>query len=250
MSYNHGKWKRVYEVDFTSLSLSTASAGGNFTIDGKTWTVNNFTSATTMSVGGANGLYVKCNTANTIYHNGGSTEPAFSVPLTTLAPEAGLGKGFRVWVSELSSALVANSEQWSMAVDTNLTLDLRYQCSRYFTSGNVRFFVDFIKTTRQSNVGSIDTSTNDVFMMQIPHLGFSSGFEAYSGASSGGNFPAETSLVPRAGAYAGQNSASAWAIPTVVTSAANLHVHLGVASGNTNGNALVKFKRLAIEVER
>lgn len=78
-------WQRAYYLDFTQQANLTVASGSN-TIDGKTWTGTNTTSAATFAIQQGTGLVVAANSSNTDYFNANRTTPLLRTPISTLFP--------------------------------------------------------------------------------------------------------------------------------------------------------------------
>jgi len=85
-------WQGVYEVNFASLANQSFSADGSVSIDGKTWTVANFSAATSFGIVNGEGLKFVCNTTNTDYNNSTRTSLLIGTPVTNLFPGFDINK--------------------------------------------------------------------------------------------------------------------------------------------------------------
>jgi len=84
--YNLENWETVYTVDFSSLATQSFTANGNYTIDGKTWTVENFANATSAGVVNGTGIRLVCNTNSTDYINSTRTALLVKTKIKQLFP--------------------------------------------------------------------------------------------------------------------------------------------------------------------
>lgn len=234
-------WTTVYDVDFTSLASQTISSNGSVTIDSKTWTMENFANASSVTVGGADGMKFACNTTNSVYNTTTRTGPMLLLPLTNIIPDIDSSYSIRLWVYELSNNANQNNEQNIIAIETDSTAQ-RYEFDRYYNGGLIHY--GRIVRNATSVVASDITGepTHDVMVMELDKMGYSFAY-LRTGVYSGG-FPAIKNLKARAEMA---SPASPMFLPLMQTPA-NMYIALGAATGNATGDLIVKFGRLRVDV--
>ncbi len=146
-----GGWQTIYDIDFTTLGLSTVAADGNFTIDGKTWTVAQWAArASVMSVGGADGLRIKCNTSTSNMTVGTNSAPRFmSPPLTTLLPtlpdEVRVGLRFSFYMSNFTRP---GSGDATYFIISDSTIDgTRFEMEQFNNAGATSDYMRLVLTS-------------------------------------------------------------------------------------------------------
>lgn len=238
-------WVSVYDVDFTGLAVSSVAGNGAFVIDGKTWTVANFAAATAMSVGGANGLRISHGVSNTAYDLTTRSGPMFIIPLASISPLIKLGFSVRVWLQILSTNAAAATESMNMAIESNDLDTHRSEFHRYHNGANSRDLLRLIRSGAiLSSLDAIDTGgVTDVRIIETPKLALGE-VSGWTGLSSGGTFPADSAVNPRARAIA--TGATSFLNPWIGPSQA--YLHLGASTGNVAGTLVVKWKRLRVEI--
>lgn len=235
-----GRWPLLYELDFTSLSLSTAAGNGAFAIDGKTWQVINFANSTVMSAGGADGLKIACSTANSAYSAAARTCPAFLLPITQIFPAFSMYGSLRVTAYNSFHNCDANAESVLFAVETN-SLAQRWEFDKYHNGTSVRYFGRLL--LNGVSVVSGDDTLSDVadncYQIEIPRIGHSLSYERTGLYSAG--FP--PLMKPRIEL----GSAASPFFQSRMNSPSDVYLLLGASTGNTAGNLEVRFDRIRVE---
>lgn len=235
-------WTTVYDVDFTSLSFQTISSNGNVTIDGITWKMENVGNASSVTVGGSDGMKFACNTTNSVYSTTTRTGPMLLLPLTNIIPDVDSSYSIRLWVYELSTNANQTNEQNIIAIETDSTAQ-RYEFDRYYTGGNLIHYGRIVRNA--TSIVSSDITgepTHDVMVLELDKLGYSFAY-LRSGVYSSG-FPAMKNLKARAEMA---SPASPIFLPLMQTPS-DMYIALGAASNNNTGDLVVKFGRMRIDV--
>lgn len=236
------RWSTAYEVDFTTVASQTITLNGNVTINGKTWTMANVANASSVTLGGANGMKFSCNTTNSTYSVTTRTGPMLLLPLTNIIPNIDTSYGIRIWVYEISNNANQNNEQSIIAIETNSTAQ-RYEFDRYYTGGALIHYGRIVRNATSIVATDITGEpTHDVMVMELSQIGYSFAY-LRSGVYSSG-FPALKNLKARAELA---SPASPAFLPLMQTPA-DMYLALGAASNNNTGDLTVKFGKLKIEV--
>lgn len=240
-----GGWTTGYELDFTSLGLTTASANGNFTIDSKTWTVKNFANSSVMSVGGTDGLRVKANSTVTSMAVGTHSSPVFVSPtmatfLSGIPDNVQIGLRVSVWTKAFTRA---NNNDGSVFLIETGDFDGQRHEIQQFNSGGTQS--DFMRLILNSSVKTAVTigatlATHDAMQMEMPYLGIDLTM-INTGIVSGGAFP--TKWFRRG---SNQSAAGTWA-PTPMKSLADTVITLGTLAATSAATCEHKYGRLRIE---
>lgn len=110
-------WQLGYALDLTALATLAASGNGNFTIDGKTWTIANFGAASAMGLVNGSGFQITPDATNTTY-NATPTCPLIYVPISTLLTDFKTGKyKLRIFLHVTFSNLSASAEAVHTAIE-------------------------------------------------------------------------------------------------------------------------------------
>lgn len=256
-----GVWTSIYDIDFTSLGLTTASGNGNFTIDGFTWTIQSFAKSAVMSVGGSDGLRIKCSAAASnmaIASIGAASQaPTFMSPaLTTLLPslpdEVRVGLRFSFYVKSFVRGST-NDATYFIISDSTIN-GTRFEMEQYNLSGVQTEYMRMVLTASsptvtspvQQSIGSslvTAGSTHDCMQWEMNQLGIDIPNIIHSGVYSSG-WP--TKWYRRA-----QCSAAAGSFyNTSIRELADARVLICQGAVNTNGTSECKIGRMKIEYYR
>jgi hypothetical protein len=242
-----GRWQIAYEVDFTSLTLATASGNGNFTIDGKTWTVGNFAHSSVMSAGGADGLRIKCNSTITSTAVATNSEAYFMLPLSQVLGAIPDDCRFGLRVSFLTKAFTraASQDATTFQVCTSDFDSQRAEAQQYNSSGTQTDWQRLVLKTSTKTSGDIaptltSPATHDCIEIEIPRLGEDSTL-IHTGISSGGQFP--TKWYPRAFP---QSAAGQW-IDIQLDEIAKGFIAIGQVAATGAATSEIKIGRMRVE---
>lgn len=238
------RWFTLYDLDFTSLSLSTVSGNGNFTIDGKTWTVANFANSSVMSVGGADGLRLKAAAATFNNTPGNRNGPIFQSPSLSSLINGVISDtaqfGLRVTAYLKASTRANNNDTNIFWVDTGSN-NQRHEYSIYNAVGTQSDYMRLVLANVQKTGVTFTHLTNhDVFQIEMPQFGMDVN-PLRSGIYAAG-WP--TKMFSR-----GQNAAAAgqWA-PCLMTQQSESFVGFSLDTGSSAGTCEAKWGRFKIEL--
>jgi hypothetical protein len=79
-----GGFKNIYKLDFKAQTTQNLIGGGNFTIDGKTWTVENQGNASAFSLTNGTGLVITTNSGTPAYQPNDRNAPLIRVDVPSL----------------------------------------------------------------------------------------------------------------------------------------------------------------------
>ncbi len=189
-------WTTAYSVDFSTLSTGVHPGGdGTVTIDGKTWYAKNVANSEEMRVVNGEGLVIDPNANSSDIFNGTYTCPVFACRFSELGilnvSEA------RIWTTFAFTGIDADFEQVGVMIEQlqstiwHAALVRVYDSLRGGQGWDVRRAINFT-TARPS--GKTDNLTDDVLLLQWRGLGR---VAAFTGPSSGGNFPAMSAMRQR-----------------------------------------------------
>ncbi len=258
-------WTTAYEWDFTAMTLSTVTGNGAFTISGQTfanqtWDVSNYANSSVMSVGGSDGMRIKCGPhisgmAATYY-----LAPLFKSPsLYTLLVTSGLIAddcriGIRLSTNVMSwtrndSSIGGATEHDASAImlDTGNTVVLgapnshRYEVGHRHSDTAQR---DFGRILHRNNHrldlrDGIRDPTHDCMQMEIPYLGH--GELRHNGGIYSSGFP--TKWYPIQSGWA---NSGVW-VESLLTQLSDAYINVYQGACSTNGTSEGKFGRLRLE---
>lgn len=174
-----GRWTTVYDLDFTALTLSTVTGNGNFTIDGKTWTVANFAKANTMSVGGSDGLRIKCTTASSSMAAGTNSSayfmsPAMSTLLPSLPDDVRIGLRFSFYTPTFTRN-VTNDALCILLCDSTLDAT-RFEFEQFNNAGTQTdymrlYLASVLKVNTNISATMTSPSTHNAIQLEFGQLG-------------------------------------------------------------------------------
>ncbi len=240
-------WQTAYDIDFTSLGLTTASADGNFTIDGKTWTVVNFAKSSVMSVGGANGLRVKATNLTSTLTPGSRTAPMFQSPsMATLlsgivTDDARLGLRMSWYV--ISNSRTNTNDSTFGIFDTGSN-NQRTEYSQFNNGSFQKDFMRLVLNNATKTSATLDTLTSGRDCFQIEMIGIGIDFNFLNQGVYSAGWPTKWFRN-------GQNSSAAgtWG-PILMTQQSECFCCLGLEAGTTAANCEAKFGRFKLEYYR
>jgi hypothetical protein len=246
-----GTWTTVYDVDFTALSLSTVSGNGSFTIDGKTWTVANFAKANTMSVGGSDGLRIKCTTSSSSMAAGVNSAAYFMSPdLATLLPslpdDVRIGIRISFYIKGYTRSVINDSTCFLLC---DSTLDgTRFEYEQYNASGTQTDYMRLVlnsSTKVTTNIAAVLTSPayHDTCHLEFGQLGIDIPNIFMTGVYSSG-WPSKWYRRAQLSAAAGQF------IDTKITQLSDARIVIAQIAANTAGTSECKIGRMRVEVFR
>jgi hypothetical protein len=237
-------WTAIYDADWTTLGTSVAAGNGNFSIDGRNWTVANFANSATFQLTNGTGLIIKCNANNTDWTSPTDTLPKVSISLSTLLPGITLDPSWGVRIfAQIAVTATTNFEGavFSYGIASGFNQNF------YFIKG-VRSAVNTIQygsNAAGSNVTNINDTTNfsdDALIMEMDGL-FDERARASSGVYSAG-WPAVGSQ--RLRAIMRQSTAVVYQPSMVVTT--DPAIMFGAKSTDTAAVAQLVVKRLRVEI--
>lgn len=79
-----GGYKNIYKLNFTTQTTQNLIGGGNFTIDGKTWTVENQGNASAFTLTNGTGLVITTNPGVAAYQSNNRDAPLIRVDIASL----------------------------------------------------------------------------------------------------------------------------------------------------------------------
>ena len=85
-------FKRLYTLDFTAQPTQNLIAGGNFTIDGYTWTVENQGNASSFTLTNGTGLVINANSGTQAYQPNNRLAPLIRSDLSNFVPQLAFGQ--------------------------------------------------------------------------------------------------------------------------------------------------------------
>jgi len=238
------RWYSFYDVDFTSLALTTVTGNGNFVIDGKTWTVANFANSSAMSVGGADGLRLKAAAATFNNSPPNRNGPIFQSPsiatlLNGLIPDTA-NFGLRATAYLKASTRANNNDTNNFWIDTGSN-NQRHEYDIYNATGTQSDYMRLVLNNSQKTAVTFTHLANhDVFQIEIPQFGMDVN-PLRSGIYAAG-WP--TKMYAR-----GQNAAAAgqWA-PCLMTAQSEAFVGFSLDTGSSAGTCEAKWGRLKFEL--
>lgn len=238
------RWYTLYDLDFTSLALSTAAGNGNFVIDGKTWTVANFANSSVMSVGGADGLRLKAAAATFNNTPGNRNGPIFQSPslsslINGVIPDTA-AFGLRVTAYLKAATRANNNDTNSFWIDTGSN-NQRHEYSIYNAVGTQSDYMRLVlNNVQKTSVTFTHLTNHDVFQIEMPQFGMDVN-PLRSGIYAAG-WP--TKMYSR-----GQNAAAAgqWA-PCLMTAQSEAFVGFSLDTGSSAGTCEAKWGRFKIEL--
>ena len=240
-------WINRYDVKFSSLPLQTVTGNGNITIDGKVWTVINFGNASSMTVGGSNGMRIACNANQSFYGVATRSLPAFVIPITNVFPNQSMLGGMRVTVYNSFENLSHDTDSVIFAVDNNTaaaaTVGQRWEFDKYW-SGTKRFYGRLVLNGLALVAGddTLTPTTDNVYSIEIPRLGHSISYEK-TGVAVGGSLPTPQNMKARIEL----GSAASPFFQSRINSPSESYLVLGACTANTSGTLDVRFDSLRIE---
>jgi hypothetical protein len=235
----------AYSVDFAGLAAQNLKASGDstYTIDGKSWTTLNTANATTLYLndGTHAGLYVRCSATYTIESGTSRNSPMIMVPIGTLSNTLATNSNWReAWAWVLFSqphTPNANYEfGWAGVVMSPFSFSSPYQRVHIQRGWSTSLLIQGSALNNSTTAYTNAYSTSyDVFVLRMTGVDH---VELLVGTSSGGGFPARSTLTP----------IGMFAVNSVLTaSAASWTILLGAFSGNTAGASDILFKKLLLE---
>lgn len=238
------RWFTLYDIDFTTLPLSTAAGNGNFTIDGRIWTVTNFGNSSVMSVGGADGLRLKANgnaSSNTPPNRNG---PLFQSPsllslINGVIPDV-TQFGVRLTAYIKAATRNVSNDASTMFIDTGNN-NQRHEYQVYNNGGVQADYMRLIlNSSQKTTVTFTHLANHDVLQMEIPT--FCMDVNPLRSGIYAAGWP--TKMFAR-----GQNAAAAgqWA-PCLMQQQSDAFVCLGIEAGSVAGTSETKWGRMKIEL--
>jgi len=238
------RWYTLYDLDFTSLALSTAAGNGNFVIDGKTWTVANFANSSVMSVGGADGLRLKANgnaSSNTPPNRNGPLfqSPSLQSLINNVIPDV-TQFGLRLTAYIKSASRANNNDASTMFIDTGNN-NQRHEYQIYNNGGVQSDYMRLIlNSSQKTTVTFTHLANHDVLQLEMPQ--FCMDVNPIRSGIYAAGWP--TTMLAR-----GQNAAAAgqWA-PCLMTRQSDAFICLGIEAGTTAGTSETKWGRFKVEI--
>lgn len=236
---NPAGWQGVYEVDFANLSTQAFSGNGSVIIDGLSWTVENFASATSFGIINGDGLRFSCNTTNADYNNGTRNSLLIGIPVQNIFPSFDIEKHevrilcqFTHNADQSFEHIFAGYEHATSPTQQNFLL------GRGFNAGSGGAVYAIKETLTASSANPTDTAnlTDDVIIVEMKNI---NEFMSRSGTYSGG-WPSNTNLrrvklFTTAGDLPFEKSSDAKVVFTAITA-------------NSNGNFVATIKKFRMEI--
>lgn len=174
-----GIWNLLYDLDFTSLSLSTVTGDGNFTIDGKTWTVVNFAKSSVMSVGGADGLRIRHAASTSTFSGANRTGPIFQMPnmLTLFGGLIPDDTRFGLRISAyIKSATRTNTNEtsnfWIDSAGSGTGNNQRHELAVFNSAGTQVDFMRLILASSNKVAANLTRiASTDCYQIEMPNYG-------------------------------------------------------------------------------
>lgn len=243
-------WTVEYEVDFTTLSTTSATGNGSFTIDGVTWTVENYANADHVRLLNGTGLQIDPNATASDYWVSVRTAPLLSVPLSSLIADYDwMSDSVRVFC-EVGAANSDQNYELSAFSITKLpypgfTGQVAYQLTHgYAGAGLVRE----ARMLRGNNVGSAGYAvSDDAGLIELGPAALDAAF--LSGTMSGGVFPAASAMALR-GVASLRPAGGFQATPLLFASNDEPRIEWAAYPVNTANAYSAHLKRLRVERKR
>lgn len=243
-------WRTAYDIDFTTGGLSTAVADGNFTIAGQTWTVQNFSKSSVMSVGDANGMRIKAAASSSVITPPSRTGPIFKSPsmfdlLVTggfVIDDIRIGLRVTMYLASASKSVIGDST--FMLVDTGSN-NQRTEFSRYLKSTGPTVIEDFMRLVLNNSsktASDIGAAAGDCLQIEIPYLGNDFNFLRTGTYSAG--FPTKWAMRAEDSSAAGT-----WG-PVLMQNLSDSFISIGIEAASGAGTSESKINRLLIEYYR
>lgn len=244
-------WELVYEVDFTALSTTTASGNGAFSIDGITWTVENYANADYIRVLNGTGLQIDPNATASDYWVSVRSAPLLSVPLSALVTDYDwMSDSIRVFSQVGATNADQNYELSAFGIVKlpypGFTSQVAYQLMYGYAGAAI---VREARLLRGNNVATTSYSaSDDAGMIQLAPGGVDAAF--LSGTMSGSTFPTATAMALRGVASLGPSSGGLQGAPLVFASNDEPRVEWAAYPVNVSNAYSAHLKRLRIERKR
>ncbi len=245
-------WTTAYEVNFAGLTNSSAAGNGSYVIDGKTWTVENFSAVDSIGIVNGTGLVINPNATNSTYYTNIRTTPVISVPLSSLFSSFDpTVHEVRIWFhndvttcdSDFEIATFGITKIPYPGTSTQLTfhycngyssgLGGRFRCTRHFRGTNLN----------ELYYGPSETAS----LLQMDRNG--SNFWFYSGTMSGGNFPAANSLTLR-GVLSSVVGLSSTVSTITFNNPSDYNIEFTAYPSNTNNSFTSYLARMRVEYRK
>lgn len=232
-------WQTVYEVNFANLTTQSFSGDGNVSIDGKTWTVENFAAATSFGIVNGSGLVFSNNTSSTNYDNSTRNSLLIGTKVTNIYPAFNLSTNkLRVTVYLSSSNADENFEFFVVGFeDSNSPMSLSYALFKGFQGGSPQFVPK--QTISNSSTANLDSNnTSDDCLQVTLHSTFAA---EMSSAVFSGAFPAQDSFRNRRAFVTGN-------FTPAMDNSQDVNIFMTTITANSSGNFVATIARLKVEV--
>ncbi len=184
--------KRFYKIDFTAQTTQNLKPDGTFTIDGKSWTSENTTSATTFSLTNGTGLQiVSTGGTNTKYQDNTRTAPLIRSAVTGsgsqfITPyQLSKIRGFRV-MFRVSTNAAQNTQAIMVGMEYTFGAALLHAVNSITFSTSQKIIGQVAASTTSTFDSGLAVGSNDVLAVTLSNP-FQPDFDY--GVFSGGNFP-------------------------------------------------------------
>jgi hypothetical protein len=248
-----GVWTLLWDLDFTSLGLSTAVGNGNFTINGQTWTVGNFANSSVMSVGGADGLRIKCKNVSSTMTIGGNTAPYFMSPSLATLLSGILPDDVRIGIRMSFYTKAFNrgtASDITYFILSDSTFDgVRFEVGQFNNTGSQSDYMRLIlnsstKVNQTISATLTSPATHDCMQFELGQLGIDIPNIIMTGISSGGALPSKwyrrAQLSAAAGAF----------FDTKIKELADARISIAQSAPGTAGTSEIKIGRMKLEYYR
>jgi len=183
-----GGWTTSYSVTLTGLATGVHPGGdGTVTIDGKTWYAQNVANSDEMRTVSGEGLVIDCNANATDLYGSTRTGPNWSIKTGALGIP--VNTEFRIWTIAAHN-IDQNYETLDIGVEQFQSTSYRIVLARIFNASG--------KWAARRTVGGVSSGnlkpnflSDDAYLVHCTNVG---SIDIYTGASSGGNFPAFASM--------------------------------------------------------
>lgn len=187
----------LLNVDFRTLPTQDLIAGGTFTIDGKTYYVDNEANASKLTVTNGIGLEIDSN-GNDAFGSTTRDSPLVGIKLTDIDPSAIFQdlSFVRLWIIFSTVGLDANFERFTAFFENKQDVFAsgswqNWQGFKQNNSGNIFGAISGFNGGLNQTPNSTDFLSDDVMMLKLYSAGY---MEFYTGVSVGGDFPSSGAM--------------------------------------------------------
>jgi hypothetical protein len=243
-------WTTEYEVDFTTLTSVSASGNGNFIVDGKTWTIENYANADVIQVLSGTGLQIDPNATASDYYPtvAARSAPLLWIPVTSLIPDYDISQdSLRLWVEMTTTGGDQNYELAMIAFSRlpfTSSAQLSFLWMRGYAAGPSHISRCFrtSATHEGPNIAAQNESAEGIVLSQ-------GGLDAqYISGMMGADFPGPSATTIQAVATA-RTTSPGITFPTggIFQTSSQVCIEFAALPANTLNSFTAQLKRLRLE---